>query len=100
MGKSSLINTLTEQNGLAKVSKEPGGCCLILQRWASTNPRAAGMTKLINHYLVNDTWCIVDLPGYGFARTAGKTARDSWLKFTKAFFINRCGVGLTTKPRS
>ncbi|GAX74646.1 hypothetical protein CEUSTIGMA_g2094.t1 [Chlamydomonas eustigma] len=71
VGKSSLINCLTEHNGLAKVSKEPG------------------MTKLINHYLINDTWCIVDLPGYGFAKTAGKEARDSWIKFTKDFFISR-----------
>ena len=41
------------------------------------------MTKLINHYLVNDSWHLVDLPGYGFAKTAGRNARESWLRFTK-----------------
>ena len=41
------------------------------------------MTKLINHYLLNDSWCLVDLPGYGFAKTAGKDARECWIKFTK-----------------
>jgi len=56
---------------LAKVSKEPG------------------MTKLINHFLINDTWYLVDLPGYGFAKTASREARASWLDFTKDFFISR-----------
>ena len=41
------------------------------------------MTKLINHYRVNDSWHLVDLPGYGFAKTAGRNARESWLRFTK-----------------
>ena len=71
VGKSSLINMLTESKSLAKVSKEPG------------------MTKLINHYLINDSWYLVDLPGYGFAKTASKDSRDGWLQFTKDFFINR-----------
>eukprot|EP00878_Enallax_costatus_P047245 GHUV01057698.1.p1 GENE.GHUV01057698.1~~GHUV01057698.1.p1 ORF type:complete len:165 (+),score=13.58 GHUV01057698.1:39-497(+) len=47
VGKSSLINMLTQNNKLAKVSKEPG------------------MTKTINHFLINDSWYLVDLPGYG-----------------------------------
>ncbi|KAG1656611.1 hypothetical protein FOA52_008434 [Chlamydomonas sp. UWO 241] len=62
---------LTESVMLAKVSKEPG------------------MTKLINHYLVNDSWHLVDLPGYGFAKTAGKEDREKWLSFTKDYFISR-----------
>lgn len=71
VGKSSLINMLTESKSLAKVSKEPG------------------MTKLINHYLINEGWYLVDLPGYGFAKTASKDSRDGWLQFTKDFFIHR-----------
>ncbi|GLC37751.1 hypothetical protein PLESTB_001473100 [Pleodorina starrii] len=70
VGKSSLINSLTRNDKLAKVSKEPG------------------MTKLINHYLINDCWYLVDLPGYGFAK-AGKSNREEWLTFTKDFFIQR-----------
>lgn len=50
VGKSSLINMLTEQNGLAKVSSTPG------------------KTQLINHFMVNEAWYLVDLPGYGFAQ--------------------------------
>jgi len=71
VGKSSLINNLAGSQKLAKVSKEPG------------------MTKLINHYLINESWYIVDLPGYGFAKTATKEERNKWLDFTKDFFIHR-----------
>jgi len=71
VGKSSIINSLCSNDKLAKVSKEPG------------------MTKLINHFLINDSWYLVDLPGYGFSRTAGKEARTEWLAFTKDFFISR-----------
>ncbi|GFH06813.1 EngB-type G domain-containing protein [Haematococcus lacustris] len=71
VGKSSLINALTGNDKLAKVSKEPGA------------------TKLINHFLIDDGWCLVDLPGYGFSKTAGKAAREEWLSFTKDFFISR-----------
>ncbi|KXZ52873.1 hypothetical protein GPECTOR_8g254 [Gonium pectorale] len=46
------------------------------------------MTKLINHYLINDSWHLVDLPGYGFAK-AGKANREEWLRFTKDYFITR-----------
>lgn len=70
VGKSSLINTLTGNDKLAKVSKEPG------------------MTKLINHYLINDSWYLVDLPGYGYAK-AGKEDRKAWISFTKRFFVER-----------
>ncbi|MEW5300619.1 MAG: hypothetical protein WDW36_003535 [Sanguina aurantia] len=70
VGKSSLINTLTDMSGLAKVSKEPG------------------RTRLINHYLINDSWYLVDLPGYGFAKVA-KDSKFAWLRFTKSYFVKR-----------
>ena len=54
VGKSSLINMLTRHKGLAKVSATPG------------------KTKLINHFLINKSWYLVDLPGYGYARTSKK----------------------------
>jgi GTP-binding protein len=47
-----------------------------------------GKTRLINHYLVNDTWYLVDLPGYGYART-GKTNRDAILKIVTDYLANR-----------
>ena len=50
VGKSSLINMLTKRKGLAKVSNTPG------------------KTQTINHYLINDKWYLVDLPGYGYSR--------------------------------
>ncbi len=56
VGKSSLINMLVGQRGLAKVSGTPG------------------KTRLINHFIINDSWYLVDLPGYGYAR-ASKTIR-------------------------
>jgi GTP-binding protein len=52
VGKSSLINMLTRQKGLAKTSGKPG------------------KTQLINHFLINENWFLVDLPGYGYARTS------------------------------
>jgi GTP-binding protein len=61
VGKSSLVNMLTNNNGLAKVSGTPG------------------KTKLINHFLINDSWYLVDLPGYGYARVS-KTARGEFSK--------------------
>lgn len=59
VGKSSLINMLTRHNGLAKTSSKPG------------------KTQTINHFLVNDNWYLVDLPGYGYA-SISKTMRDKW----------------------
>lgn len=61
VGKSSLVNMLTNNNGLAKVSGTPG------------------KTKLINHFLINNSWYLVDLPGYGYARVS-KTARGEFSK--------------------
>lgn len=55
VGKSSLVNMLTGIKGLAKVSGTPG------------------KTRLINHFLVNDSWYLVDLPGYGYAKVSKET---------------------------
>ncbi len=52
VGKSSLINALCNNNKLAKTSAQPG------------------KTKLINHFLINEKWFLVDLPGYGYAKTS------------------------------
>ncbi len=54
VGKSSLINMLTDRKGLAKTSGKPG------------------KTQLINHFKINDNWFLVDLPGYGYARVSKK----------------------------
>lgn len=61
VGKSSLINMLTQHKGLAKVSATPG------------------KTRLINHFIINNEWYLVDLPGYGYARTS-KSLRGSFAK--------------------
>jgi len=58
VGKSSLINMLTNRNGLAMTSSKPG------------------KTLLINHFLINNKWFLVDLPGYGYAK-ASKTVREN-----------------------
>ncbi len=61
VGKSSLINMLTGKKALAKTSQQPG------------------KTQLINHYMIDDTWYLVDLPGYGYAKVS-KVERDKWEK--------------------
>ncbi len=58
VGKSSLINLLTERNALAKASVTPG------------------KTKLINFFRINTNWCLVDLPGYGYAKVAREERAD------------------------
>lgn len=58
VGKSSLINMLTDRKKLAKTSATPG------------------KTQLINHFIINDSWYLVDLPGYGWARTSKKNKAD------------------------
>lgn len=70
VGKSSLINMLTNRNGLAKTSGTPG------------------KTQLINHFLINKKWFLVDLPGYGFAR-ASKTSKAAWDKMIRAYLEQR-----------
>jgi len=70
VGKSSLINMLTERKSLAKVSGRPG------------------KTQLINHYLINDNWYLVDLPGYGYASVA-KSKRLEFSQFIKKYLLNR-----------
>ena len=69
VGKSSLINMLTNSS-LAKTSSTPG------------------KTQLINHYLVNENWFLVDLPGYGYAKTS-KKKREIFKTFSKEYLINR-----------
>ena len=70
VGKSSLINMLTCNKSLAKTSVRPG------------------KTQLINHFLINNEWYLVDLPGYGYARTS-KTSRASWQKMTADYLLQR-----------
>ena len=76
VGKSSLVNMLTGIKGLAKVSGTPG------------------KTRLINHFLIDDSWYLVDLPGYGFARVSkatrgefSKIITDYVLKCEKLHFL-------------
>lgn len=70
VGKSSLINTLVRRRQLAKTSKTPG------------------KTQVINHFLIDKCWFLVDLPGYGFAR-APTDIRVSWDNFTRDYFLKR-----------
>jgi GTP-binding protein len=70
VGKSSLINMLTNHKGLAKTSVRPG------------------KTQLINHFVINNEWYLVDLPGYGYARTS-KTSRDKWQKMITDYMLKR-----------
>ena len=58
VGKSSLINMLTGRSSLAMTSSTPG------------------KTKLVNHFLINDSWYLVDLPGYGYAKMPAKAAKE------------------------
>lgn len=70
VGKSSLINMLTGQKELAMTSSTPG------------------KTMLINHFLVDDSWYIVDLPGYGFARRS-KADRERLEVMIKSYILGR-----------
>ncbi len=70
VGKSSLINMLTNRKGLAMTSSTPG------------------KTMLINHFLINDEWYLVDLPGYGYARR-GKEGRDKLRKIIEDYVLER-----------
>src|SRR5210317_1825264 len=70
VGKSSLINMLTNHKHLAKTSGKPG------------------KTQLINHFLINKQWYLVDLPGYGYARVS-KTQKKVFQKFITVYFEKR-----------
>lgn len=70
VGKSSLINMLTNRKDLAKTSATPG------------------KTLLINHFLINDDWYIVDLPGYGYA-SRGKQTREELRRIIESYILNR-----------
>ena len=70
VGKSSLINMLTGKKGLAKTSSTPG------------------KTQLINHFLINNSWYIVDLPGLGYAKTS-KTVRNKFEKMVFKYLTSR-----------
>ena len=70
VGKSSLINALTNNKKLAKTSGTPG------------------KTKLINHFLINEAWCLVDLPGYGYAKIS-KQERKELKTLIQGYFANR-----------
>jgi len=70
VGKSSLINMLTERKSLAKISGRPG------------------KTQLINHFKINGNWFLVDLPGYGYARVS-KRDKKTFQKYITDYFIKR-----------
>lgn len=70
VGKSSLINMITGRKNLAKTSGRPG------------------KTQLINHFIINDSWHLVDLPGYGYARVS-KSVKKTFQKFITAYFEQR-----------
>lgn len=70
VGKSSLINCLTNKKGLARVSKTPG------------------RTREMNFFSMNDQWALVDLPGYGFAKVSRKQ-QEKFNQFVSEYLINR-----------
>lgn len=70
VGKSSLINMLTGKKQLAKISSKPG------------------KTITINHFLIDESWYLVDLPGYGFAKRS-KEAREKWAKMLRQYLNQR-----------
>lgn len=70
VGKSSLINMLTGNKKLAKTSGKPG------------------KTQLINHFIINGNWYLVDLPGYGYAKTS-KSNRAKWEQFISEYLTQR-----------
>jgi len=73
VGKSSLINMITSRRSLAKTSVSPG------------------KTQTINHFLIDDSWYLVDLPGYGYAKVPTKL-RDHWGKLITYYINNRSNL--------
>lgn len=70
VGKSSLLNMLVGRRDLAKTSGKPG------------------KTQTINHFLINESWYLVDLPGYGYAKVS-KTERSKWMDYIVSYLENR-----------
>lgn len=70
VGKSSLINMITGNSKLAKTSSKPG------------------KTQLINHFLINKEWYLVDLPGYGWAKVS-KELKEKWDKMIRQYLLNK-----------
>ncbi|HET6227570.1 MAG TPA: ribosome biogenesis GTP-binding protein YihA/YsxC [Bacteroidia bacterium] len=70
VGKSSLINMLVAKKDMAKTSGKPG------------------KTQLINHFLINENWYLVDLPGYGYAQVS-RDKREGWEVFIKKYILQR-----------
>lgn len=87
VGKSSLINMLTNRKGLAKVSATPG------------------KTQTINHFLINQQWYLVDLPGYGFAQANKGTRQgfgkiiDNYIKNSENLFFTFVLIDLRLEPQ-
>jgi GTP-binding protein len=73
VGKSSLINLLTGNSHLAKISGNPG------------------KTRTINHFLINGSWYLVDLPGYGFAKVPVRM-REKWVKAVEEYILKRANL--------
>ena len=76
VGKSSLINMLTNRKGLAKTSGKPG------------------KTQLINHFLIDENWYLVDLPGYGYAKVS-KSIKSSFQKIIRSYLEQRQNLVFT-----
>jgi len=70
VGKSSLINMLTDRKGLAKISSKPG------------------KTQLINHFEINESWYLVDLPGYGWSKVS-KQKKEDWGIMIEEYLLKR-----------
>ncbi len=73
VGKSSLINMLVVRKDLAKTSSKPG------------------KTQLINHFLINENWYLVDLPGYGYAQVS-REKREKWELFIRKYILTRLNL--------
>lgn len=70
VGKSSLVNAMTQNKKLAKTSSTPG------------------KTRIINHFVINNSWYLVDLPGYGYAKTS-QASRKAWSEMSASYLLNR-----------
>ncbi len=73
VGKSSLINLLTNNSKMARISSSPG------------------KTRLVNFFVINDQFYLVDLPGYGYAK-APEAEKDSWAEMIEGYFDISCGL--------